>query len=54
MTKRDELDQDKLRPKPSRSEEALRIIEEYANGLRYVANGLQEPSVVEPIDPFAE
>jgi hypothetical protein len=34
MNHADEVDQGKPRPKPSRSEEALRIIEEYVNDLR--------------------
>jgi hypothetical protein len=42
MNKPDELDQDKPRPKPSRAEEALRIIEEYANGLREIIKKLRQ------------
>jgi hypothetical protein len=40
MNKPDEIDQVKLRPKPSRSEEALRIIEEYVNDLREIIKKL--------------
>ena len=42
MNKPDQLDQDKPRPKPSRAEEALRIIEEYANGLRETIKKLRQ------------
>jgi hypothetical protein len=42
MTKPDELDQDKPSPKLSRSGEALRIIEEYANGLREIIKKLRQ------------
>jgi hypothetical protein len=42
MNKPDERDQDKPRPEPSRSEEALRIIEEYANGLREIIKKLRQ------------
>jgi hypothetical protein len=41
MNKPDERDQDKPRPKPSRAEEALRIIEEYANDLREIIKKLR-------------
>ena len=40
MNKPDEVDQGKPRPKPSRSEEALRIIEVYANDLREIIKKL--------------
>jgi hypothetical protein len=40
--KPDELDQDKPRPKPSRTEETLRIIEEYASGLREIIKKLRQ------------
>jgi hypothetical protein len=42
MNKPDELDQDKPRPKPSRSEEALRIIAEYRNGLQEIIKKLRQ------------
>jgi hypothetical protein len=42
MNKPDEVDQGKPRPKPSRSEEALRIIEEYANDLREIIKKLRQ------------
>jgi hypothetical protein len=42
MTKPDEPDQGKQRPKPSRSEEALRIIEEYVNDLRSIIKKLRQ------------
>ena len=42
MNKPDEQNQDKPRPKPSRAEEALRIIEEYANGLREIIKKLRQ------------
>jgi hypothetical protein len=42
MNKPDELDQDKPRPKPSRSEEALRIIAEYQNGLQEIVKKLRQ------------
>jgi hypothetical protein len=42
MNEPDQLDQDKPRPKPSRSAEALRIIEEYANGLREIIKKLRQ------------
>jgi hypothetical protein len=42
MNKLDEPYQDKPRPKPSRSEEALRIIEEYAKGLREIIKKLRQ------------
>ena len=42
MNKPDELDQDKPRPKPSRSEEALRIIAEYQNGLQEIIKKLRQ------------
>ena len=45
MTKPDELDQDKPRPKPSRSEEALPIIEEYANSPREIIKKLVNVSI---------
>jgi hypothetical protein len=41
MNKSDEPE-DKPKPKPSRSEEALRIIEEYATGLREIIKRLRE------------
>jgi hypothetical protein len=37
-----ELDQGKPRPKPSHAEEALRIIEEYASGLREIIKKLRQ------------
>ena len=42
MTKTDKLGPNKEppRPKPSRSDEALRIIEEHANGLREIIKKL--------------
>jgi hypothetical protein len=40
MNKPDEPN--KPRPKPSRTEEALRIIEEYANGLREIIKRLRQ------------
>jgi hypothetical protein len=42
LNKPDEVDQGKPRPKPSRSEEALRIIEEYANDLREIIKKLRQ------------
>ena len=42
MNKPDEPDQDKPRAKPSRAEEALRIIEEYASGLREIIKKLRQ------------
>ena len=42
MTKPDEPNQGKPRPKPSRSEEALRIIEEYVNDLRSIIKKLRQ------------
>jgi hypothetical protein len=42
MPKPAEPDQGKPRPKPSRSEEALQIIEEYANGLRAIIKKLRQ------------
>jgi hypothetical protein len=42
MNKPDEVDQGKPRPKPSRSEEALRIIEEYVNDLREIIRKLRQ------------
>jgi hypothetical protein len=41
MNKPDEVDQGKPRPKPSRSEDALRIIEEYVNDLREIIKKLR-------------
>jgi len=40
MNKSDEPDQDKLRPKHSPSDEAMRVIEEY-NGLRAIIEKLR-------------
>ncbi len=42
MNKPDEPDQDKPRPKPLPSEEALRIIEEYAKGLREIIKNIRQ------------
>jgi hypothetical protein len=42
MNKPDEINQGKPRPKPSRSEEALRIIEEYVNDLREMIKKLRQ------------
>ena len=44
MNKTDELSLNKepLRSKPSRSDEALRIIEEYTNGLREIIKKLRQ------------
>ena len=44
MTKTDKLSLNKEppRPKPSRSDEALRIIEEYANALREIIEKLRQ------------
>ena len=42
MSKPDDVDQGKPRPKPSRSEEALRIIEEYVNDLREIIKKLRQ------------
>jgi hypothetical protein len=42
MNKSDEPDQGKPTPKPSHSEEALRILEEYANGLREIIKRLRQ------------
>ena len=42
MNKPDEPDQDKPRPKPSPTEEARRIVEEYANGLRDIIKKLRQ------------
>jgi hypothetical protein len=36
------LDKEPPRPKPSRSDEALRIIEEYANALREIIKKLRQ------------
>ena len=41
MTSPDEPASDKPKPKPSRSEQALRIIEEYANDLRAIIKRLR-------------
>jgi hypothetical protein len=42
MNKPDEEDQGKPRLKPSRSEKALRIIEEYVNDLREIIKKLRQ------------
>lgn len=42
MNKPDEVDQGKAMPKPSRSEEALRIIEAYVNDLREMIKKLRQ------------
>jgi hypothetical protein len=42
MNKPDQVDQGKPRPKPPRSEEALRIIEEYVNDLREIIKKLRQ------------
>jgi hypothetical protein len=42
MNKPDEVDQGTPRTKPSRSEEALRIIEEYVNDLREIIKKLRQ------------
>jgi hypothetical protein len=45
MNKPDEVDQGKPRPKPPRSEEALRIIEEYVNDLREIIKKLRHADI---------
>jgi hypothetical protein len=42
MNKPDEPDQEPRSSKPSRSEEALRAIEEYTNGLREIIKKLRQ------------
>ena len=42
MNRPDEVDRGKPRPKPSRSEEALRIIVEYVNDLREIIKKLRQ------------
>jgi hypothetical protein len=44
MNKSDEPDQDKPRPKHSPSEEAMRVVEEYVNGLREIIKKLRASS----------